>query len=604
MLLDTIHSPAELKALPAERIPELCADLREVILDAVSTHGGHLASNLGVVELTVALHRVFSVPTDAILFDVGHQCYAHKILTGRRAALEAGLRQTGGLSGFPNRSESDCDPMTTGHSGSSLSAAFGMAVANRLAGSDAWSVAVIGDGSFGNGMIYEALNACAEKGLRLLIVLNDNEMSISRNVGGMSNYFSRIRVSRRYFAFKRGTKRFFSHLPLIGRPLIGGAIAVKEFLKRVTNQKNVFEEFGLEYLGPVRAGDEAQLESVLREAMDCDRPCVVHVVTKKGSGYLYAEEEPDRYHSVPPFPLGSGLPKETKTTFSSVFGEELCALAADDPRICAVTAAMRDGTGLAPFAEKFPDRFFDAGIAEEHAVTFSAGLALRGLRPVTAIYSTFIQRAFDQVLEDAALQRVPLVLALDRCGVVPGDGPTHQGVFDIPLLSPIPGIVIDSPENYAELRECLRRAVSADSVTVIRYPRGAEAVYDRAVWHREGDVFTADFSTLSGNGPRIAILSYGREALAALRRAESLAAERPVRVIRPLRLFPLDADAILRALDGVTELTVMEESFARGGYGEALAAALSGKVTVRTVAFRDFLPQGDAPALLRSAGLE
>ena len=600
MLLDNIRAPQDVKRLPAAQIPALCDEIRETILDAVSTHGGHLASNLGAVELTVALHRVLNLPRDAILFDVGHQCYTHKILTGRREAFLSGLRKLHGISGFPNRAESEYDAFTTGHSGSSLSAALGMARANLLNGSDAWTVAVIGDGSFGNGMIYEALNACAAEGLRLLIVLNDNEMSISRNVGGLSKYFSHIRVSKRYFAFKRRLKGFFSRIPLLGKPMTRGAIAVKEFIKRLFNQKNIFEMFGLEYLGPVDGADENAIEYVLREAQSGDRPCVVHVVTKKGRGYLYAESEPDRYHGVPPFSLVTGLPQTSKPSFSSVFGETLCELAQKDARICAVTAAMRDGTGLADFAKANPDRFFDVGIAEEHAVTFSAGLAAKGLRPVTALYSTFAQRSFDQILEDCALQKLPILLALDRAGVVAGDGATHQGIFDIPLLSPIPDIVIYSPENYAELREVLTRALQDDGghVTAIRYPRGAEANYNRTVWHRDGDLFTADFVTGAGGKPRKVLLTYGRESAELLREADELAAEYDVRVIRPLRLFPLEREKLAAALAGCEEVEVIEESIARGGFGEALATAFSGEVKVTVRAYRDFLPQGETAELL------
>ena len=535
-MLETIPSPAELKTLSPEEIPALCGEIREEIMTAVAKNGGHLASNLGVVEMTVALHRVFSSPRDKIVFDVGHQCYAHKILTGRRDQMES-LRQLGGLSGFPSRAESEHDPFTTGHSGASLSSAIGLAEANRLNGSGDWVIAVIGDASFANGMIYEALNNCARKGLRLLIVLNDNEMSISKNVGALSEYFSKIRLSRGYFGFKRTVKHICARIPLLGRPMIALAIAVKEFIKRMLNQKNIFENFGLEYLGPLDGSDEAAMESVFREAQDCDVPCVVHVVTRKGQGYFPAEEHPEKYHGVSPFALLKGVEDSGRDSFSSVFGDAMCALAEEDGDVCAITAAMRDGTGLTTFGDRFPNRFFDVGIAEEHAVTFAAGLSRAGKKPVTALYSTFAQRSVDQILHDAALQKLPMTLALDRCGIVAGDGATHQGVYDIALFSPIPGVTIYAPESYTDLRSMLKQCVQGEGVNVLRYPRGREIPYDRSVWQDRGDLAFADF----GTGERkIALITYGRLSFQALQAADQLAGEGiSLRVIRLKKLIPL-----------------------------------------------------------------
>ncbi len=600
-MIERIHSPADLASLTQEEIAALCADARAAILEATAAHGGHLASNLGAVELTVALHRVLRAPHDRILFDVGHQCYTHKMLTGRLGGFSA-LRETGGLSGFPSREESEYDPFTSGHSGASLSAALGMAASARLDGSDAWTAAVIGDASFGNGMIYEALQNCAQRGLRLLIVLNDNEMSISPNVGAMSEYFSHIRVSRGYFAFKRTVKGICSHIPLLGRAMIRFAVWAKELIKRTMNMKNIFENLGLEYLGPVDGADEAALEAVLREAMECGMPCVVHVLTKKGRGYPPAEEMPERYHSVPPFDAAKGLDGAgKKETFSSVFGEAMLEAAGADERVCAVTAAMRDGTGLGPFAERFPERFFDVGIAEEHAVTFAAGLARDGKRPVAALYSTFAQRTFDQMLHDAALQRLPLVVALDRCGIVPGDGATHQGLFDVGLFSPIPGVEIFAPESHAELRRCLAAALRSEAVSVVRYPRGSETVYDRGVWREQDGLFAADFGTA---GERAAIVTYGRVSVEALRAAEQLAAAgRRVRVVRLVRIHPLDADALRSALDGCGSCVFVEEAMRRGGIGEE-AAALLPEVRFTILAPAEFLRHGDVTALTAAAGLD
>ena len=596
-----IENTEKLKTLSPSEIDALCGEIRAEILDAVSANGGHLASNLGVVELSVALHRVFDSPRDKIVFDVGHQCYAHKILTGRGERMHT-LRRFGGLSGFPSREESEHDPFTTGHSGTSLSAALGMAEANRLQGSDAWTVAVIGDASFGNGMIYEALAGCARKGLRLMIVLNDNEMSISKNVGGLSEYFAKIRLSGGYFAFKRAVKTLCAPIPLIGKPMIAGAIRVKEFIKRSLNQKNIFESFGLEYLGPADGSDEPMLETLFREAMDCDVPCIVHVITKKGLGYLPAEEHPEKYHGVSPFSLLAGVSdKAGSDTFSSVFGEVMCAMAAEDKSICAVTAAMPTGTGLSTFGEKYPDRFFDAGIAEEHAVTFAAGLARAGMKPVCALYSTFAQRAFDQLLHDAALQKLSLTLALDRCGIVPGDGVTHQGIFDISLFSPIPGVRIYAPESFGEMGAMLRACMREEGVKILRYPRGCEADYDRSVWVSRGSVYTADFG---GNHPDTVIITYGRESLQALLAADSLASGgRCVRVIRLGRLLPLPTEEITAALGGAKRCLIAEEAIRRGGIGEMLAA--SGILPqAEILAIGDFLPHGDEENLLRLAGLD
>lgn len=589
--MHSVPTSAELRNMtPAEALTAV-GEIRTCILDAVAETGGHLASNLGLVETTAAIHRVFSIPEDTVIFDVGHQCYAHKILTGRADRMHT-LRRPGGLSGFPNREESDADPFTTGHSGTSLSAALGMARANLLAGRDVWTVAVIGDGSFGNGMIYEALNGCACRGLKLMIVLNDNEMSISKNEGALPDYFAKIRTSRSYFAFKHAVHRFCRHIPLLGRPIISLAIHVKEFIKRVLNKKNIFENFGLEYLGPINGHDLPTLESVLREAKGCDVPCVVHVVTKKGKGYLPAEEHPENYHSVPPFSLTGGIPPHTPG-FSEAFGEALVRLAREDSRICAVTAAMRDGTGLSSFSDAFPDRFFDVGIAEEHAVTFAAGLSRAGMRPVLALYSTFAQRTFDQMLHDAALQKLPLVIALDRCGLIPGDGVTHQGLFDVSLFSPIPGVEILCPVSYGELDGMLARALRSDAVTVIRYPRGGESFFARAIPAADGA--PAAFAEYGSGRKKAAVITYGSETGEVIRAAEMLAAEYTVRVLRLCRIAPLPAEEILAFVGDCTCVTVAEEGMRRGGIGEEIAALLAARrpaVPVRICAVGDFVPHG------------
>lgn len=590
-----ISTGRALHEMTRAEIAALAEEIRARILTAVSENGGHLASNLGVVEATLALHRVFTIPEDTIVFDVGHQCYAHKILTGRADGMDT-LRRPGGLSGFPNREESDADPFTTGHSGTSLSAALGMAEANRIAGRDTWTVAFIGDGSFGNGMIYEALNGCARRGLRLMIVLNDNEMSIAKNEGALPDYFAKIRTSRGYFAFKHAVHRFCRHIPLLGRPLISLAIHIKEFIKRVLNKKNIFENFGLEYLGPIDGHDLPTLESVFREAKACDVPCVVHIVTKKGKGYLPAEEHPENYHSVPPFTLvGDGMSgglAPAAAGFSRAFGECMVRAARRDPTVCAVTAAMRDGTGLTAFSDRFPDRFFDVGIAEEHAVTFAAGLARAGMRPVVALYSTFAQRAFDQLLHDAALQKLPVVLALDRCGLIPGDGVTHQGLFDVGLFTPVPGISVWSPLSYAELEDALTRALAADTPTVLRYPRGGEKPEAPLPWQYtdDGAVAIADFGNTP---PAVVLITYGSETAEVTAAADALSACVSVRVVRLVRLAPLPADAILAAVADAKAVCVAEEGMRRGGIGEEIASLLPDR-PLRICAVDGFVPHGVA----------
>ena len=606
-MLENIHSPADIKHLTPDQISALCGEIREDILTAVSKNGGHLSSNLGIVETTVALHRVFDTPRDAIVFDVGHQCYAHKILTGRRAGF-SNLRKLGGLSGFPRREESEYDPFSAGHSGPALSCAIGMAEANRTAEREDWVIAVIGDASFGCGMVYEALQNCAKQGLRLLIVLNDNEMSISKNVGALSDYFTKIRLSRGYFAFKHTVHKICARVPLLGRGVIRCAIGIKEFIKRILNRKNIFENLGLEYLGPVDGKREEVLEYVFREAIRCDRPCIVHVITQKGRGYARAEEHPDRYHAVSPFDPAVGIPDATpKMTFSRAFGQSMCRLAGENDTLCAITAAMRDGTGLAEFADAFPRRFYDVGIAEEHAVSFAAGLARGGQQPVVALYSTFAQRTFDQVLHDCALQKLPLVLALDRAGIVPGDGSTHQGLFDVGLFTPVPGVEIFAPESYEELDAVLETAVQSDNISVIRYPRGSETEYDRGIWREISPGITAaDFPGNEGGEPLV-ILTYGRIAYEALRAAAEIFLTRPVRVIRLSKIYPLDKDAILTALGGAERCLIVEEGMRRGGIGEMVAAILAeagAPARVKILAVSDFVSHGDTASLTAALSLD
>ncbi|MBO7736854.1 MAG: 1-deoxy-D-xylulose-5-phosphate synthase, partial [Clostridia bacterium] len=472
--LNQINGPEDVKALNEKQVETLTAEIRSFLVQTVEETGGHLASNLGVVELSVALHRVFSTPHDHIIFDVGHQSYVHKLLTGRREAF-ATLRQAGGLSGFTKRRESEHDCFGAGHSSTSLSAALGLARADALAGSDAYTVAVVGDGAFTGGMIHEALNNC-DSHLKLIVVMNENEMSISPNHGRFADSLSKIRSRERYFLTKQATVKFLENIPLVGKAICRGLRRLKKFLKNGLYGSNYFENMGLYYLGPVDGNDMKAVEGILRMAREQNDSVIVHLKTQKGKGYAPAEENPDRYHSLPPRDEKKG-----EGSFSACFGKKLTAEAERDERITAITAAMRDGTGLSAFSDAYPDRFFDVGIAEEHAVTFAAGLAAGGRRPVVAIYSTFLQRAYDNIAHDVALQQLPVCFCIDRAGLNSADGPTHHGIFDVAFLSAIPHMKIYTPATYGALEAAMSEALASDMPSAIRYPRSSE---ERAVVER------------------------------------------------------------------------------------------------------------------------
>ena len=576
-------NPRDLRGLSQEEITGLSRDLREKIIDAVSKNGGHLSSNLGIVETTVALHRVFDFPRDTLIFDVGHQAYAHKLLTGREDRFDT-LRRYGGISGFTNRSESEYDFVTAGHSGAALSTALGKAQANRLCGSDAFTVAVIGDGSFTNGETFEALNMCASnEKLRLLIVLNDNEMSISKNVGGVSKYFSRVRSSRKYYDFKRGTENFLSKIPLIGWPIAVGLKKIKDFFKRMVVGVNFFDTLGVNFLGTVNGNDEKRLEEVFNEAKRRASCCIVHVITKKGKGYAPAESRPDLYHSVAPFDKDVGL-AEKHGGFSEKFGECACALAESDEKIVAVSAAMTDGTGLLGFAKKYPDRFFDVGIAEEHATTFCAGLALGGYKPVFAVYSTFAQRIFDQLIHDVSLQKAHVVFAIDRAGFVAGDGVTHHGLFDVALMSAVPDMEIYAPCTYAELEKTLKYAFDVSGPVAVRYPKGDEMCC--------GD-FHGENALCDSDAPcDVVIITYSRLVSNAVKAEKLLGGAKTVKL---LKLFPIDFDELDKHVSGAKLIYVLEEGVRSGGIGEKTAARYGDRVFIRAV--DGFVPHGDLASL-------
>lgn len=591
-VLKEIKTPADIKTLKKPQLEELAADLRKTILTTVSANGGHLASNLGIVEATIALHKVFDCPADRIIFDVSHQSYAHKLLTGRYPEFST-LRKQGGISGFSNPAESVYDPCYEGHCGTSISEALAFATADALAGKPNYTVAVVGDGAFTNGMIYEALNNCSDKKLRLIILLNDNEMSISRNIGGLNKSFRRMRSSAGYFRIKHATQKFLRKIPLLGKATIWLGRKIKNFIKNVVLKKNVFENLGLDYIGPVNGNDIKRTCSVLAEAKRRDKCCVVHIYTKKGLGYKPAEDEPAKYHSVPPFDLATGLSGEGKKTFSSEFGSFVNKLAERDGRICSITAAMGTGTGLDLFEKSYPERFFDVGIAEEHAVTFGAGLAAAGKLPVCAIYSTFAQRVYDQLFQDVSLAGLHFILALDRCGFVEGDGVTHQGIFDYALFSTLPGATIYSPATFAELNTSLQKAVDGTGLQIVRYHKGGEISGE---WEYCGD---GDIAYTRGveNCEKV-IITYGRIAANALPLACG-----SIGIVRLIKAFPFDYERLGELTASAKLVYLLEEGIFEGGMAQKLSAyfAVSGKA-VKTRAVTGFVKHGDLEELFGEYG--
>ena len=567
MILERINSPADVKRLSGEETALLCEELRQFLVEQVSRTGGHLASNLGVVELTVAIHRVFDTARDRLVLDVGHQCYVHKALTGRRE-LFGTLRQFGGLSGFPKPYESGHDAFVAGHASDSVSVALGMARARTLLAKDYHVVAVIGDGALGGGLSFEGLNDAGGSGEPLVVILNDNGMSIDRNVGGLSKHLSRMRTNPEYYEFKKKYRKTLEKLPA-GRTLYEWSHEVKSAVKKtlLPPLSTVFEEMGFSYMGPVDGHDIQRLTAVLREAREAKRPVLVHVHTVKGNGYAYALREPERFHGVPPFDPATGkVRKESGETFSHVFGETLCQLARQDDRVCAITAAMADGTGLTDFAKEFPRRFFDVGIAEGHGVAMAGGMAKQGLVPVFAVYDTFLQRGYDMLVQDLALEKLHAVLAVDRCGIVGADGETHHGCLD--YLSQIPGMTVLVPASFDELRQMLRRAVEdIPGPVAVRYPRGGENGYAGG-WN-------GDAVQVLREGGDAAVVTCGILTGETLRAADALQAEGiGVRVVKLAQVSPLDGKELCAALDGVKRLVVAEDQLRAGGLGERLSALL------------------------------
>ena len=568
MRLEDIHSPQDIKKLNNKELTSLCEQLRQKMVATVSQNGGHLASNLGTVELTVALHRVFDTPRDAIVWDVGHQCYVHKLLTDRYARFDT-LRRQGGISGFPNPAESEHDAFMAGHSSTSVSAANGIAKAKALTGDDSYTIAVIGDGALTGGLAYEGLSNAGRSKDKLIVLLNDNKMSISQNVGFVARYLGGLRSRAKYARLKKGMRKVLSHIPLIGKPIMAFMRWTKKKFKRTfLSGTSFFEDMGFRYLGPVDGHDLENLTETLEVAKSLNRPVVVHVATVKGKGTSYAEQNPSTYHGISRFDPDTGVPVGGGENFSSRFGAALCALAAEDERITAVTAAMVSGTGLSTFAQQYPTRFFDTGIAEEHAVTFSAGMARGGLLPVFAVYSTFLQRSYDQLINDTSLMNNHIVLAIDRAGVVPDDGETHQGIYDVAMLATIPNTTLYAPSTFAELELQLKQALyDTDGIAALRYPKGGE------------DAALADYVPTTApyvyqpDGEDTLVITYGRTYGTVCGVCRRLQADgQAVSVLKLNRVLPLPEEVVAIAAR-YRRVLVLEET--RGGVGVLLGNALA-----------------------------
>lgn len=604
-MLEKIQQPNDIKKIPEEQLTEVAAEIREFLVETMSKLGGHLASNLGVVELTIALHRVFELPKDKIIWDVGHQSYTHKILTGRKDAFES-LRQEGGLSGFPKRSESSCDVFDTGHSSTSISAGVGYVKARDLKKQDYSVISVIGDGALTGGMAYEALNNAAELKTNFIIVLNDNEMSISKNVGGISTYLSGIRTAASYTELKMGVTRALEKIPKIGPGMVDAVRKTKSSIKQIVIPGMLFENMGITYLGPVDGHDIHQMMRVFQEAKRFEGPILVHVLTRKGQGYEPALRHPSRFHGAGPFEIETGLPlSRSNPTYTDIFSTVMRKMGDREPDVVAVTAAMPTGVGLKRFSNMFPNRCFDVGIAEEHAVTFAAGLALGGMIPVVAIYSSFLQRAYDQMMHDVCMQELHVVFAIDRAGLVGSDGETHHGVFDLSYLNSMPNMTVMAPKNLWELSDMMKFAVHFNGPIALRYPRGE--AYTGLKDHR-APVRYGKAEVLE-QGEKIALLAVGNMVKTAVQVRELLQEQGyQVTLVNMRFVKPFDM-ALVRELSGSHELLVtMEENVRNGGFGEQVASfvmeeGLPARVQIIALPNR-FVHQGSVSSQMKETGID
>lgn len=605
MFLEKIEKANDIKKIPREYWDDLAEEIRDFLIRKISVSGGHLGANLGAVELTMALHLCMDFPEDKLIWDVGHQSYTHKILTGRKDGFDT-LRKFKGMSGFPKTIESDCDCFNTGHSSTSISAGLGLAMARTIQGKNNTVVSVIGDGALTGGMAYEALNNAAKADTNFIIVLNDNNMSISDPVGGVSQYLNRIRTTEAYMDLKDEVKAKLRNIPR-GKNMIHGIQRVKSSFKQMMIPGMLFEDMGLTYLGPVDGHNIADMVRIFREAKRCKEPVLVHVLTQKGKGYAPAERHPARFHGAEPFEIETGLPANKRTTpnYTDIFSTVMCKMGARNEKVVAITAAMPDGTGLKRFRNMYPDRFFDVGIAEEHAVTFAAGLAAGGLRPIVALYSSFLQRAYDQVLHDVCLQNLPVVFAIDRAGLVGSDGETHQGVFDLSFLSSIPNMTIMAPKNKWELSDMLKFAVNYNGPIAVRYPRGQayEGLYENRA------VVELGKSEWIVKEKDIALFAVGSMVKTAVDVQKKLKeAGYHCSLVNARFIKPIDEGALLEASGEHSLIVTMEENVASGGYGEKVREYLSEHAKgckVLNIAIPDkFVEHGSVEQLYKELGMD
>ena len=599
MVLEKINQINDIKKIEKDELPLLAEEIRQFLIEKISVTGGHLASNLGVVELTMALHLAFQLPEDKMIWDVGHQSYTHKLLTGRRDGFDE-LRKYGGMSGFPKRKESSCDAFDTGHSSTSISAGLGYARARDLLGEKYAVISIIGDGALTGGMAYEALNNAAQMKTNFIIILNDNEMSISENVGGLSTYLSNLRTADAYTGLKAGLEKSLNRIPVYGSRMVERIRMTKNGIKQLIIPGMFFEDLGVKYLGPLDGHNIAQMVRVFQEARRVNGAVVIHVKTKKGKGYLPAEKHPARFHGAEPFDIETGLPrvKKRKANYTDVFSTVMCKMGAREPRMAAITAAMPDGTGLKRFRNMYPDRFFDVGIAEEHAVTFAAGMAVAGMIPVVAVYSSFLQRAYDQIIHDVCIQNLHVIFAVDRAGLVGSDGETHQGIFDLSYLSSIPNMCVMAPKNKWELSDMLKFAIRQEGPVAIRYPRGEAfdglADFRAPITAGKGEVLYDECG--------IALLAVGSMVKTALEvRARLRDLGYSCSLINARFVKPLDEELIRRAAREHDLLVTMEENVRSGGFGDRVLEYLSdiqAKVPVINVALPDdYIEHGNVEVL-------
>lgn len=605
-MLEKINGPHDIKNMSREELEVLASEIRQFLIEKISTTGGHLASNLGVVELTMAMYLTFDLPKDKIIWDVGHQAYTHKILSGRKDHFDD-LRQYGGISGFPKTKESPCDAFDTGHSSTSISAGLGMVQARDILGEDYCVVSVIGDGALTGGMAYEALNNASRLEKNFIIILNDNNMSISENVGGMSRYLSSIRTGYGYNDLKKNVTSILEKIPVAGPRLIDKISRTKQGIKQLLIPGMLFENMGITYLGPVDGHNIKQLRRVLQEARKLDHAVLIHVLTQKGKGYEPAEKNPSRFHGVDPFDIDTGKPKKIKEypSYTDIFSRKLCQMAEENEKIVAVTAAMPDGTGLKKFAKLYPDRFFDVGIAEQHAVTSAAGMAAAGLRPVVAVYSSFLQRAYDQILHDVCIQNLPVVFAVDRAGLVGSDGETHQGIFDLSYMTSIPNMSVMAPKNMWELRREMEFAINFEGPIAIRYPRG-EAYrglkeFDDPIVYGKGEmIYEEDQIALLAVGSMVSTAEHIREKMKAEGYHVTLANGRFVK--------PIDYELVARLAGRHEYLVTLEENVLQGSYGLEVTAYVHEyypNVKVLNVALPDaYVEHGNVSVLREELGID